>query len=87
MNATHPLAMLMATAVRWSNTNSITQCGMSRPTLEATGRQHRATTCFVLPQQPPGQQENKQQSTNTPPKLAVLMAMAVCQYVTTHITQ
>jgi hypothetical protein len=30
-----------------------------------------ATTCSVLPQQPPGQQANKQQSTNTPKKLAI----------------
>jgi hypothetical protein len=28
---------------------------------EATGRQHRATACSVLPQQPPGQQGDKQQ--------------------------
>jgi hypothetical protein len=77
----------MATAVRQSNTDGIAQCGMSRATLEATGRWHWATTSSVLPQQPPGQQANKQQSTNTPKRLVVLMAMAMRRYVTAHIAQ
>jgi hypothetical protein len=75
------LAVLMAMAVRLCNTKHIAQCSMSRATLEATGRQHRATNCSVLPQQPPGQQANEQQSTNTPTKLAVLMAMVMRRYV------
>ncbi len=75
----------MATAVRRSNTDGIAQCGMSRATLEATGCCHWATTHSVLPQRPPGQQANKQQSTNTPEKVAVLMAMAMRRYVTVHI--
>ncbi len=86
-NAPHPPAVLMAMAVRRSNTNSIARCGMSRATLEATGCRHWATTCSVLPQQPPGQQANKQQSTNTPRKQAILMAMAMRRYVTTQIAQ
>ncbi len=86
-NAPCPPAVLMATAVRQSNTGDIAQCSMSRATLEATGRYHRATTCYVLPQRPPGQQANKQQSTNTPKKMAVLMAMAMLQYVTACITR
>jgi hypothetical protein len=69
------------------NTKRITQCNMSRATPEATGHQHRATTCSVLPQQPPGQRANKQQSTNTPTKLAILMAMAMRRYVTACIAQ
>jgi hypothetical protein len=77
----------MATAVGRSNTDSIAQWGMSRATLEATGCRHWATTCYVSPQQPPGQQANKQQSTNTPKKVAVLMAMAMRRYVTAHIPQ
>ncbi len=77
----------MATAVRRCNTKHITQCSMSRATPEATGRRHWATTCSILPQQPPGQQANKQQSTNTPKKLAVLMAMAMRRYVTACIAQ
>jgi hypothetical protein len=77
----------MATAVRWSNTDGIAQCGMSRATPEATGRRHQATTCYVLPQRPPGQQANKQQSTNTPKRVAVLMAMAMRRYVTACIAQ
>jgi hypothetical protein len=77
----------MAKAVRWSNTDSIAQCSMSRATQRATGRRHRATTCSILLQRPPGQQANKQQSTNTPKKLAVLMAMAMRRYVTVHIAQ
>jgi hypothetical protein len=54
------LAILMATAVRRSNTNGFAQCGMSRATWEATGRHHWVTTCSVSPQQPPGQQQTKQ---------------------------
>ncbi len=77
----------MATAVRRSNTDGITRCGMSRATPEATGRCHRVTTCYVLPQRPPGQHANKQQSINTPKKVVVLMAMAMRRYVTAHIAQ
>ncbi len=65
----------------------IAQCGMSRATLEATGRCHCMPTCSVLPRRQPGQQANKRQSTNTPTLLAVLMAMAMCQYVTACIAQ
>ncbi len=84
-NAPHPSAILMATAVHQSNTDGIAQCGMSRATPEATGRRHWATTCYVLPQRPPEQQANKQQSTNTPKKEAVLMAVVMRRYVTAHI--
>ena len=73
--------------MRWSNTDGIAQCGISRATPEATGRRHRATTHSVLPQRPPGQQAYKQQSTNTPKKVAVLMAMAMHRYVTACIAQ
>ncbi len=86
-NAPHPPVVLMATAVRRSNTDSIPRCGMSRATPEATGRRHWATACSVSPQRPPGKQANKQQSTNTPAKLAVLMAMAMCRNVTPHIAR
>ncbi len=86
-NAPHPPAVSMAMAVRWSSTDGISQCGMSTATLEAIGRQHRATTCSVLPQRPPGQQAYTQQSTNTPAKLAILMAMAMCRYITAHIAR
>ncbi len=86
-NAPRPPAVLMATAVCRSNTDGIAQCGMSRATLEATGCCHRVTTCYVLPQQPPGQQANKQQSTNTPKKVGVLMAMATRRYATARIAQ
>ncbi len=87
MNAPHLPAVLMAMAERRSNTDGIAQCGMSRATPEATGRWHRVTTCSVLPQWLPGQQANKQQSTNTPRKQAVLMVMVMRRYVTAHITQ
>ncbi len=86
-NAPCPPAVSMAMAVRRSVTDGIPQCSMPRATLEATGCQHRATTCSVLNQRPPGQQANKQQSTNTPRKLAVLMAMAMHRYVTMCIAQ
>ncbi len=59
-------AVSMATAVRRRDTDGIAQCDMFRTTPEATGCRHWATTCSVLPQCPPGQQANKQQSTNTP---------------------
>ena len=87
MNAPRPPAVSMATAVRRSNTDGIAQCSMSRTTPEATGHWHRATTRSILPQRPPEQQANKQQSTNKPKKLALLMAMAMRRYVTTHIAQ
>ncbi len=86
-NAPHLPAVLMAMAVRRSNTDGIAQCGMPRATPEATGHRHWATTHFVLPQRPPGQQAYKQQSTNTPAKQAILMAMAMRRYVTAHIAQ
>jgi hypothetical protein len=86
-NAPHPLAVSMATVVRRSDTDGIARCGMSTATPEATGRWHRATTCSVLPQRPPGHQAYKQQSTNTPAKLAISMAMAMRRYVTARIAQ
>ncbi len=86
-NAPCPPAVLMATVVRRSNTDGIAWCNMSRATPEATGCGHRATTCYVSPQQLPGQQANKQQSTNTPKKVAVLMAMAMHRYVTARTAQ
>jgi hypothetical protein len=77
----------MATAVCRSNTDGIVRCGMSRATPEATGCHHRGTTRYISPQRLPGQQANKQQSTNTPKKVAVLMAMAMRRYVIVHIAQ
>ncbi len=73
--------------MRRSNIDCIAQCGMSRATPEATGLRHWVTTCSVSPQQPPGQQANKQQSTNALKKVAVLMAMATRRYVTVHIAR
>ncbi len=79
--------ILKAVRMRRSNTDGIAQCGMSGATPEATGRQHWATTCSVLPQQLPEQQAYKQQSANTPAKMAILMAMAMRRYVTACIPQ
>ncbi len=87
MNAPRLPAISMVMAVRLSNTDGIAQCGMSRATPEATRRCHCVTTCYVSPQRPPGQQANKQQSTNTPKKVAVLMAMAMRRYVTARIAR
>jgi hypothetical protein len=87
MNAPCLPAVSMATAVCRSNTEGIARYGMSRATPEATGHRHRVTTRYVLPQRPPGQQANKQQSTNTPEKVAVLMAMAMRRYITVRIAQ
>jgi hypothetical protein len=77
----------MAMAVRQSDTDGIAQCGMSRATPEATGCWHWGTTCSVLPQRSPEQQANKQQSTNTPKNMAMLIAAAVRQYNTAHTTR
>ncbi len=85
--APHPPAILMATAVHCCNTDGIAWCSMSRATPEATGCWHWAATHSVLPQRLPGKQAYKQQSTNTPAKLAILMAMAMRRYVTVHIAQ
>jgi hypothetical protein len=87
MNAPHPPAVSMAMVVRRSNTDGIAQCGMSRATPKATGCRHRAITRYVLPQRLPGQQANKQQSTNTPKKVAILMAVAMRRYVTACIAR
>ncbi len=81
----HCWPFLVATAVCWSNTDGIAQCGMSRATTESTGCCHWATTCSVLLQRPPAQQANKQQSTNKPTLLAILMAAAMRWYVTARI--
>ncbi len=86
-NAPHPPAVSKAMVVRQSNADTIPRCGMSRATPEATGRCYRATTCYVSPQRPPGQQTTKQQSTNTLKKVAILMAMAMRRYVTARIAQ
>jgi hypothetical protein len=61
INAPPLQAISMAMRVRWSNTDGIAQCGMPRATPEANGRCHQATTCSVLPQQPPGHQQTKRQ--------------------------
>ncbi len=84
-NAPHPPAILMALAVRRSNTDGITQCSMSRATPEADGCHHWATTCSVLPQRPPGQQQTKWQQNNVPKRLAISMAAVVRGYNTVHI--
>ncbi len=86
-HVTPPTAIWMAMVVCWCDTKCIAQCSMSRATPEATGRWHRAITCSVSPQRPPGQQANKQQSTNITTKLAILMAMAMHRYVTARIAQ
>ncbi len=69
------------------DTDGIAQCGMTRATPEATGCRHRATSRSILPQRLPGQHANKQQSTNTPTKLVVSMAIAMRRYDTARITR
>ncbi len=80
-------AILMAVWMRWSNERGIARCSKSRATLDAPGGRHRVTTCSVLPKRPPGQQANKQQSTNTPRKVAMFMAKAVHQYSNARIAR
>ncbi len=86
-NAPCPRAVSMALAVRRSNTDGITWCGMSRATPEATGCRHRATTHSVLPQRLTGHKQMKQRQKNVPKRLAISMAAAVCRYNTAHIAQ
>ncbi len=86
-NAPPPRPVLKALRMRWSNTDGIAWCGMSRATSEAPGRQNWATTRSVLPQWLPEQQANKQQSTNTPKKVAMLMTAAVHRYNTARIAR
>ncbi len=80
-------AILMAMRTGWSNERGIARCSKSRATLDAPGSRHRVTTCSVSPQWPPEQQANKQQSTNTPKKVAMFMAAAVHWYNTECISQ
>ena len=87
MNVPPLQAILIAMRTGWSNERGIAQCSKSRATLDAPGSRHRATTCSILPQQPPWQQANKQQSTNTPTKVAMFMAAAVRWYNTACIAQ
>jgi hypothetical protein len=77
----------MAMRMRWSNARGIARFRKSRATLDAPGCQHRVTTSSVSPQRLPGQQKNKQQSTNDSKKVAKLMAMVMRRYVTAHIAQ
>ncbi len=86
-NAPPSRLILKALRMRRSDRDGIPRCGMSRATTEATGHRHRATSHSVLPQRPPGQQAYKHQSTNTCAKMAILMAMAMRQYVTMRIAQ
>ncbi len=85
MNVPPSQAILMAMQTRWSNERGITRCSKSRATLDAPGSHHQATTHFKSPQRPPGQHANKQQSTNTPKKVAMFMAAAVRRYNTVRI--
>jgi hypothetical protein len=50
-------AILIAMQAHWSNTIHIAQCDMSMATPEATGCCHWVTTCSVLPQVLPGQND------------------------------
>jgi hypothetical protein len=87
INAPPLQAILMAMRVRWSNTDSIAQCGISRATTEATGCCRWVTTCSVSPQRPPRQQQAKRQQKYGSKLLAISMATAVRRYNTAHISQ
>ncbi len=83
-----PLQVIsIAMAVRRCNTKCIAWCSMSRAIPEATGCCHQVTTCSVLPQRLPGQQQTKQQCKNTCTLLALLMVMAMRRYITTFIVR
>ena len=79
-------AILMAMQMHWSNARGIAQCSMTRATSEASGFRHQVTTCLIWPQQLPGWQSTKQQWTNTPTLLAILMAITMQRYNTVCIT-
>jgi hypothetical protein len=84
--APHLPAILIAMMVRRCNMRHIAQCSMSRAIPEVSVRHHQGTTCSVLLRQLPGQQQIEQQRKNAPTFLAIPMAMAMCPYVTVHIT-
>jgi hypothetical protein len=86
-NEPHPLAVLMAMAVRRSNTDNFAQYGMSRANPESAGCRHQVTTHSVLPQRLLGQQQTKQRWKNVPKRLAILMAVVVRRYNIVHIAQ
>ncbi len=81
------LVVLMAMRTRGCKAAHIAWCSMSRATPEVSGCSHWATTCSVLPRRLPWQQANKQQPTNTPKMVAMLMAAAMHRYNTAHIAQ
>ena len=58
-NAPPLRAILMAMAVRRCNMEGIAKCSVTRASLEATGRRHRATTSSVSPWRPPGRQSTQ----------------------------
>ncbi len=58
----HPI--LLAKLMRRYDTTRIAQWRGSMANLEATGCHHWVSIHVVLPQQPPGQQQTKQQSKN-----------------------
>ena len=60
MNAPPSLTISMTMQRRWSDTCGIAWCSMSRATLEATGRRHRATTRSISPWRPPGKKSTQQ---------------------------
>jgi len=79
-NAPPLRAISIAMAVRQCNTEHITQCSMTRALPEATGCCHRATTRYVLPRRPQGQQSTNNNGTYVPTLLAILMAIAMRRY-------
>ena len=60
-NAPLSRAISMAMVVRRCHTERISQCSMTRASLEATGRRHWATTRSILPRRPPRRQQTKRQ--------------------------
>ena len=82
MDVPLPLAISLAMAVQRCNTECIARWSMSWATPEASRYRHWATTCSVLPRQPPENQAKQRRWTTL---LAILMEMTMHWYDTMHI--
>ena len=73
--------------MRRHNTANTAQCRVSRASLEATGRCHRASTHVVLPRRTAGSPCRKKNDEKAPYLPAVLLALAVRRYNTKRIAR
>ena len=80
-------AISMDMAVHLCNTERIARCSMTRASLEATGRRHRAITRSVSPQRQPRRPINTTMMQHVPTLLPTSMAIAMQRYNTKCIAR